>query len=89
MSIKRVVPDFASRSPQEAQTFYSDVFGFQPVMDHGWIVTMTDPGNPASQLTLMSHDETAPVVPDVSIGQMTSTVPRVLQLPLAQRSFIR
>ncbi len=36
-------------------------------MDHGWIVTLADPDQPGAQITLMTHDETAPVVPDVSI----------------------
>lgn len=36
-------------------------------MDHGWIVTLADPKDPARQLSVASHDETASVVPDVSI----------------------
>lgn len=36
-------------------------------MDHGWIVTLADPSDPSSQISLMTRDETAPVVPDVSI----------------------
>ncbi|RSN13643.1 bleomycin resistance protein [Amycolatopsis sp. WAC 04182] len=36
-------------------------------MDHGWIVTLADPERPEVQLSLMTHDETAPVVPAVSI----------------------
>ncbi|RSM56008.1 bleomycin resistance protein [Amycolatopsis sp. WAC 01375] len=36
-------------------------------MDHGWIVTLADPDRPEVQLSLMTHDETAPVVPAVSI----------------------
>jgi len=67
MSISRIVPDLASTSVRETQAFYSEVFGLQPVMEHGWIVTLADPENPRCQISLMSHDETAPVVPDVSI----------------------
>lgn len=52
---------------EEAKHFYDAVFGFQPVMDHGWIVTLSDPRNSSSQISLMTHDETAPVVPEVSI----------------------
>ncbi|OOC01616.1 bleomycin resistance protein [Amycolatopsis azurea DSM 43854] len=36
-------------------------------MDHGWIVTLADPDRPEVQLSLMTHDETAPVVPVASI----------------------
>jgi uncharacterized glyoxalase superfamily protein PhnB len=43
------------------------VLGLRPVMDHGWIMTLADPDRPAVQLSLMTHDATAPVVPAVSI----------------------
>ncbi len=36
-------------------------------MDHGWIVTLADPGGSGAQLSLMTHDETAPVIPDASV----------------------
>ncbi len=67
MSVERVVPDLASQSLDEAKHFYGLVLGLQPVMDHGWIVTLADPHNPSSQISLITHDETAPVVPEVSI----------------------
>ncbi|MFE6612438.1 VOC family protein [Amycolatopsis sp. NPDC057786] len=43
------------------------MLGFEVVMDHGWIVTLADPERPEVQLSLMTHDETAPVVPVASI----------------------
>jgi len=67
MTVKRIVPDLASRSMEEAKHFYEAVFGLQSVMDHGWIVTLADPNNPSVQISLMSHDETAPVLPEASI----------------------
>ena len=67
MSVRRVVPDLASQSLEAAQNFYSDVLGMKVVMDHGWIVTLADPEMPGVQLSLMTHDETAPVIPAVSI----------------------
>jgi uncharacterized glyoxalase superfamily protein PhnB len=36
-------------------------------MDHGWIVTLADPQRPGVQLSIMTHDATAPVVPVASI----------------------
>ena len=36
-------------------------------MDHGWIVTVADPDQPGCQVSLMTHDATASVIPDVSI----------------------
>lgn len=67
MGVRRVVPDLASRSIEQATAFYGTVFGLHPVMDHGWIATLADPGRPDVQLSLMTHDLTAPVRPDVSI----------------------
>ncbi len=70
MAVTRVVPDLTSRSLSsmaEATAFYTGVLGMQVVMDHGWIVTLSDPHRPEVQLSLMTHDETAPVVPVASI----------------------
>ena len=67
MSVRRVVPDLASQSLATTKAFYKDVLGLEPVMDHGWIVTLADPANPAAQLSFLTHDETAPVSADVSI----------------------
>lgn len=67
MSVQRVVPDLLSRSLEEAKGFYGRVLGLEPVMDHGWIVTLADPSRPEVQISLMTHDETAPVVPSLSV----------------------
>ncbi len=67
MGINRVVPDLQSSSLPKASDFYTQVLGFQVVMDHGWIVTLADPHRPDVQLSLMTHDATAPVVPVASI----------------------
>ncbi len=67
MSVQRVVPYLLSRSLEDAKGFYARVLGLEPVMDHGWIVTLADPDRPGAQISLMTHDQTAPVVPDVSI----------------------
>ena len=44
-----------------------DVLGLEVVMDMSWIVTLADPGNPKVQISLMTEDATAPVVPVASI----------------------
>ncbi len=67
MSVQRVVPDLLSLSLEDAKGFYERVLGLAPVMDHGWIVTLADPSRPGVQISLMTHDETAPVVPNVSV----------------------
>jgi catechol 2,3-dioxygenase-like lactoylglutathione lyase family enzyme len=67
MAVTRIVPDLKSHSPTEAAAFYVDVLGLEVVMDMGWIVTLAEPGNPKVQISLMSEDATAPVVPVASI----------------------
>ena len=67
MAVKRIVADLKSTSMEEAKAFYTNVLGLKVVMDHGWIVTLADPHRPGVQLSIMTHDETAPVVPVASI----------------------
>jgi catechol 2,3-dioxygenase-like lactoylglutathione lyase family enzyme len=67
MDVRRTVPNLASSSPEQAATFYQDVLGMQTVMDQGWIVTVADAERPGAQISLMTHDETGPVIPEVSV----------------------
>jgi catechol 2,3-dioxygenase-like lactoylglutathione lyase family enzyme len=67
MVVKRVVADLQSESMEEAKAFYTNVLGLEVVMGHGWIVTLADPHRPEVQLSIMTHDATAPVVPVASI----------------------
>ncbi len=68
MTVRRIVPNLQAADPAASREFYAEVLGLQPVMDHGWIVTYAEPGNPtAAQLSVLSEDASAPVVPDVSI----------------------
>jgi catechol 2,3-dioxygenase-like lactoylglutathione lyase family enzyme len=67
MAISRVLPDLKRTSLEDAKAFYTNVLGMQVVMDLGWIVTLADPQRPNVQLSLMTHDASAPVVPAVSI----------------------
>lgn len=43
------------------------MLGLEEVMDLGWIRTLACAENPAAQLSLVTEDRTAPVVPDLSI----------------------
>ena len=67
MSIRRVVPDIGTQHMNESRAFYTALLGFEVAMDMGWIVTLVAPGERRIQLSLISRDESAPVVPDVSI----------------------
>jgi catechol 2,3-dioxygenase-like lactoylglutathione lyase family enzyme len=67
MAVKRVVADLKSDSMEEAKAFYTSILGLEVVMDLGWIVTLAAPHHPEVQLTIMTHDATAPVVPVASV----------------------
>jgi len=67
MAVTRIVPDLKSHSLPATTAFYVDVLGLEVVMNMGWIVTLAAPGNPKLQISLMSEDATAPVVPVASI----------------------
>jgi catechol 2,3-dioxygenase-like lactoylglutathione lyase family enzyme len=67
VTVNRVVPDLKTRSMKDAIAFYTRVLGLRVVMDHGWIVTLADSQRPEAQLSIMTHDATAPVVPVASI----------------------
>jgi uncharacterized glyoxalase superfamily protein PhnB len=66
MSIRRVMPDIRSEAMEESRDFFG-LLGFEEVMNHGWVMTLASPSNPTAQVTFMSHDKTAPVVPDMSV----------------------
>ncbi len=66
MGVQRVVPDLLTPSLADAKGFYGRVLGLEAVMDHGWIVTWRT-WSAGVQISLMTHDETAPVVPTVSV----------------------
>ena len=67
MAVRRIVPDLHAEDPRAGAAFYAEVLGLEVAMDLGWIVTYAEPGNPAAQLSVMSHDATAAVVADVSV----------------------
>jgi catechol 2,3-dioxygenase-like lactoylglutathione lyase family enzyme len=51
---------------EESRDFYR-LLGFEEVMNQGWIITLASPSNPTAQVSFMSRDKTAPVVPDMSV----------------------
>ncbi|MDI9832877.1 VOC family protein [Streptomyces sp. KAU_LT] len=65
-SVRRVMPVFRSEAVEESREFYG-LLGFEEVMNHGWIMTLASPSNPATQISVMTSDKTAPVTPDASI----------------------
>ncbi|WP_242908136.1 VOC family protein [Actinomadura terrae] len=66
MTVRRVVPNVRSQAVDESREFYG-LLGFEEVMNHGWIVTLASPSTPLAQVSVMTEDATAPVVPDMSV----------------------
>ncbi|MFH9726714.1 VOC family protein [Streptomyces sp. NPDC017254] len=66
MTIHRAVPNLHTASPEQNRDFYA-LLGFEEVMNHGWIATLASPSAPTAQISLMTHDLTAPVPPDLSV----------------------
>jgi catechol 2,3-dioxygenase-like lactoylglutathione lyase family enzyme len=67
MVVRRIVPDFQAADPAASGHFYAELLGLELAMDLGWIVTWVAPGNPQAQISVMRHDASAAVQPDVSI----------------------
>jgi uncharacterized glyoxalase superfamily protein PhnB len=66
VDVRRVVPVIHSEAAGESRDFYG-LLGMVEVMNHGWIMTLASPAQPAAQVSVMSADMTAPVPPDLSI----------------------
>lgn len=81
MTIRRIVPNLTTKSPEsmaENRGFYG-LLGFEEVMrlsaggagdprtPEAWVMTLASPSNPTAQVSFLTHDETAPVIPDLSV----------------------
>jgi catechol 2,3-dioxygenase-like lactoylglutathione lyase family enzyme len=66
MAVRRVVPNIQSEATRESREFYG-LLGFEEVMNLGWIMTLASPASPSAQISVLTEDRTAPVVPDVSV----------------------
>lgn len=67
MEVERIVPDIQTQRPKESREFYTGLLGLSVVMDLDWIVTLASPVRPHAQVSLITHDAGAPVVPQVTI----------------------
>lgn len=67
MSVERIVPDFETTRLEASRDLYTGLIGLRVAMDLGWIVTVQSPTNKRSQISFLTHDATASVVPGLSI----------------------
>ncbi|TIQ65611.1 MAG: glyoxalase, partial [Mesorhizobium sp.] len=67
MTVLRIVSNIATDSIPDARKFYSDLFGLDVVMDHGWLVTLASRETTIPQISIASEGGSGTPVPDLSI----------------------
>ena len=67
MGVVRIVPNIAVDDVPAAQDFYAGLLELDPVMDHGWLVTLAGNGRARAQLSVASEGGSGTQVPDLSI----------------------
>ncbi|MAL79325.1 MAG: glyoxalase [Sneathiella sp.] len=67
MTVKRIVLNIATGSPQKAAAFYGDVLGLDKAMDLGWIATYAGEGTARAQVSFATEGGSGTDVPDISI----------------------
>lgn len=67
MVVKRIVCDIAAKDVGEVRRFYEDLLGLTPVMDQGWIVTLSAGAAAPAQVSIMTKGGSGAPVPDMSI----------------------
>jgi len=67
MTVLRIVANIAADGVQDVQEFYSDLFGLNVVMDHGWIVTLTSGEMAPAQISIAKEGGSGTPVPNLSI----------------------
>ena len=67
MKVKRIVANFQTLDPTQAQAFYQDILGLELLMDHGWIQTFGTQTKMSIQLSFATEGGSGTPVPDLSI----------------------
>ncbi|WP_067221056.1 VOC family protein [Stappia indica] len=69
MTVRRIVANIAVTDTGPSTAFYRDILDLEPVMDHGWIVTLAAAGaSPARpQIGIATQGGSGTPVPDLSI----------------------
>lgn len=67
MAVKRVVANLQVTDTTLARAFYIEVFGMDPIMDHGWIVTLSTDSSMRTQISLATEGGAGTPVPQISV----------------------
>lgn len=69
MTVRRIVANIAVTKTAPSQAFYRDILELEPVMDHGWFVTLAaaTQGPARPQIGIATEGGSGTPVPDLSI----------------------
>lgn len=67
LRVKRIVTNIDTEDVALAKSFYQDVLGLQPLMDHGWIVTYGTAEEMGIQISFATQGGSHTPTPDLSI----------------------
>lgn len=67
MTVLRVVTNIAADNPELGVKFYQDLLGLEPIMNLGWIITLSSGETMPTQLSIASEGGSGTPVPDLSI----------------------
>ena len=65
VTIHRTVPNIRTDRAAETRDFFTELLGFEVVMDLGWVVTVASRTNRSAQVTIVSNDD--PAAPGISV----------------------
>ncbi len=65
VTINRTVPNIRTDRAAETRDFFTELLGFDVVMDLGWVLTLASPTNRSAQLSIISNDD--PAAPGISV----------------------
>lgn len=67
MTVRRVVPNIETGDAAGSRDFYAGLLGLDVGMDLGEVVTYVSPANPTAQVTVLTGDPSAAVVPALTV----------------------
>jgi catechol 2,3-dioxygenase-like lactoylglutathione lyase family enzyme len=82
VTVSRAVPNIRSDRPAETRDFFVKLLGFEVAMDLDWVMTVTAPGNPSVQITIISSDDMAAPGISVEVADVDAVHAKAVELGL-------
>jgi len=79
LKVKRIISNIETKNLNKTEMFYSDIFGLELFMDHGWIRAYGSDAAMNVQVSFASKGGSGTLVPDLSIevDDIESAIARV------------